>query len=464
MIVSRAFQVFICVVGLAVVAVSGTTAHAQPTDADGDGVPDETTPGNQANPDAVPGLSDTSPSYVPNLLAPVNIVEGPGIKVGEGTVVHAILGMDLGFVSNVFYEDDPEARRGRGIMRLLAQAGAGSLPAQRLGGSRNVGMFQYRADLRATYDVYLSGNDSIQEQNGLGINGLFRGVVGPGRPFSFLFFDNYERLIRAPNFETSSSVNRNSNRLLLGLQWAPPGRSIKGLLRYENYLEFFEDDDQGFANRIQHTFGLTASWRLRPVTQLFVDTSLGFFGGLGGDSTKVGSNPFAVQAGIQTLLSLRTTVVGRIGYQNGFYSAGPSFGTILGGLQVGYRYSPLGRVTGMYEYMHQDSVNANYFRDHALRVQVTQQFVPFLLQADAGIMFRRYQGIQAIIPTAEDTRDDVVAMAAASVRYNFRDSLAAVLQYRFSSVFTDYTYTLDGDTDDPSFTRHEVILGVRLGL
>lgn len=459
MIVSRAIQLCVCVVGLAY----ATVAHAQPTDGDGDGT-EETTPGNQANPDAVPGLSDTSPSYVPTLLAPVNIVEGPGFKVGEGTVVHALVGADVGYVSNVFYEDESDARLGRGLLRLLAQVGTGSLPGSRLAGTKNPGLLQYRADLRATYDIYLSGKDTVQEQNGLGLNALFRGIVGPNRPFSFLFFDNYERLIRAPNFETSSSTNRNTNRLALGLQWAPTGRSIKGLLRYENYLEFFEDDDQAFADRMQHLLGLTASWRVRPVTQVFVDSSIGFYGGLGSDSTKVSSNPFVLQAGIQTLLSLRTTVVGRIGYQRGSYDSGPSFGTILGGLQLGYRYSPLGRVVGSYEYVHQDSVNANFFRDHALKLQVTQQFVPFLVQAEGGLAFRKYQGIQAIIPTAEDTRNDVVALAAASVRYNFRDALAAVLQYRFTSVLTDYTYTLDGDTDDPSFSRHEVILGVRFGL
>jgi hypothetical protein len=458
MIVLRRLQLGVCVASLAF----ATVAHAQPTDADGDGT--ETTPGNQANPDATPGLSDTSPSYVPTLLAPVSIVEGPGIKVGEGTVVHAIVGADVGFISNVFYEDESDARRGRGIMRLIAQAGTGSLPGSRLGGTKNPGLLQYRADLRATYDIYLSGNDAIQDQNGLGLNGVLRGVIGPRRPFSLLFFDNYERLIRAPNFETSSSVNRNINRLALGLQWAPTGRSVKGLLRYENYLEYFEDDDQSLADRMQHTLGLTGTWRVRPVTQVFLDTSLGFYGGLGSDSVKVDSNPLVVQGGIQTLLSLRTTVVGRIGYQNGFYSSGPSFGTILGSLQLGYRYSPLGRVVGMYEYVHADSVNANYYRDHALKLQVTQQFVPFLVQAEGGFAFRRYQGIQALIPTAEDTRDDVVGMAAASVRYNFRDSIAAVLQYRFTGVFTDYRYTLDGDTDDPSFTRHEVVLGVRFGL
>ena len=36
-----------------------------------------------------------------------------------------------------------------------------------------------------------------------------------------------------------------------------------------------------------------------------------------------------------------------------------------------------------------------------------------------------------LIPTAPDTRDDLIFSLTAAARYNFRNSLAAVLQYRF---------------------------------
>src|SRR5262245_17349347 len=98
--------------------------------------------------------------------APVDMVEGPGIKVGGGTVVHPIFGAQTGVVSNVFFQDtDTHAA---GVLRLMAQIGAGSLgglrlvPAEVAASDRpevNHGSFEYRADLRVAYDFLLSNND-----------------------------------------------------------------------------------------------------------------------------------------------------------------------------------------------------------------------------------------------------------------------------------------------------------------
>src|SRR5690349_14328544 len=65
-----------------------------------------------------------------NAVAPVSTVEGRGIKIGEGTVLHPVFGMETGVISNVFYEDtDTHAA---GVLRLLAQIGTGSLSRERL--------------------------------------------------------------------------------------------------------------------------------------------------------------------------------------------------------------------------------------------------------------------------------------------------------------------------------------------
>lgn len=425
------------------------------------------------DPDRIPGLDETNVGVIPfGITAPIGVVEGDGIKVGEGTVLYPLLGIDTGFVSNVFYEDGDEGTNGAGLVRVIGQIGTGSLSPARLrprsAGELNPGSFQYRANLRLSYDFYLSGNDFVSDQHGLGIAAQFRGVVRPQSTWSFMFLDNFERLIRSTNFESDEMINRDINRLSLGLQYAPAGRSLRGLLHYDNVIDFFESGDHRFANRMQNTIGLTAAWRLRPVTVLFADLTQGFFWGLG-DATvyanrKVDSYPLTASAGIQTLLSLKTTLVARAGYTNGFYSAGPSYSAVMGGVDLGYRYSPMGRVTGQYQYAHQDSINANYYRDHAIIFRVDQQFAPFSLSVAPELRLRHYEGIMTLIPTAPDTRDDLILSVAAAARYNFRNSFAAVLQYRLTAVQTDYRYTADGTTDDPSFARHEVIAGVRAAL
>lgn len=444
-----------CVVGLGLVAVAGSAS---------------------ASPDNVAGIAETTPGIAPEgALAPMSIVEGPGIKVGEGTVLHPILGLETGFVSNVFYEGANESPRGAGILRLVGQIGTGSLSPQRLQpgteadampvGQQNDGTFEYRADLRLSYDFYLSGDSKVTSQGGLGVGALFRGSVFPQRTWSFLYLDYFQRLVRSTNFESSKETTRDINRLELGLKYAPIGRTISGLLHYDNVIDLFEDANQQFSNRLQNTLGATVSWRFRPVTTFFVDTSLGFYSGLGADSTKVSSMPLTAAVGAQTLLTLNTSIVARVGYTNGFYNSGPSYSAVVGGLQFGYRYSRTGRVTAMYDYNHQDSINANFFRDHVFQVQLEQQFVPFVLNVTPEIRLRQYQGVSQVISSpGTDTRNDVIFSIAAGARYNFRDWFAGVVEYRLSSVQTDFKYMSGGLVDDPSYTRHEIVAGVRAAL
>jgi hypothetical protein len=406
----------------------------------------------------------------------VSVVEGPGVKVGEGTVLHPIFGAETGFISNVFYEDtNPKPA---GLLRLLAQMGSGSLPLSRLTspgmlqtdptGSgdeqtsvQNAGDFQYRADLRLSYDLLLSTNQRTTEAGGLGAGGTFRGLVNPLRTWSFGFAEEFRRLIRTANFETDADTNRIINDVKLRLFFQPQGRTLSGFLRYDNTIDFFERERQRFSNRIQHTFGTRVLWRMFPMTRIYVDGSIGVYGPLGSDSQKVSSYPLVAVAGVQTLLTLNTTVSAQAGYTNGFYSAGPSFSAPVIGAEVGYRYSPLGRVTAMYQYAHQDSVNANFFRDHILRLWVQQMYVPFAFTVQPELHLRRYEGIALV--AGPPSRSDVILMAV-GVHYNFRNWIAGTLGYNLGIVQTDYRYMTDGLVDDPSYIRHELIAGVRVAM
>ncbi|HWU89731.1 MAG TPA: hypothetical protein VN253_20855 [Kofleriaceae bacterium] len=413
---------------------------------------------------------------------PISVVEGPGVKVGEGTVLHPVFGVETGVISNVFYEDT--GANPAGLLRLLAQVGTGSLGKQRLatpgpvdenpltagendGRTANIengGAFQYRADLRLSYDFMLSGNDRVAAQGGLGVGANLRGIVNPQATFSLAFLEDFERIIRATNFESRSDTNRIRNHLNLRLNFAPKGRTLSGLLRYDNNLDYFENASQQFANRLQHSFGLRGMWQWLPVTRIYADASIGVFGGLGASSTKVDSYPLNVEAGIQTLLTLSTTLIVHAGYTNGFYASGPSFSSPAVGAQIGYRYSPLGRVTLMYDYSHTDSINANFYRDHTLRATLEQGFVPFILTVRPEFHLRQYNGIT--VPGASSpVRDDVILALTVGAHYNFRNWIAATLDYSFTTVQTNFTYMPEpGVTDDPSFVRHELLVGMRAAL
>lgn len=401
-----------------------------------------------------------------NAVAPVSTVEGPGIKVGEGTVLYPAFGLETGVVSNVFYEDT--GIRNAGLLRLLAQIGTGSMsnlrlePASDGDGGRAQPSFEYRAALRASYDFVLSSDNTVSDTGGLGLGLTLRGAANPAGPWTFGFENDFVRLIRAANFETDANTNRDINELGLKLLYHPPGRSLAGYLYYNNTIDIFERSEQSFADRFQNRFGIHPMWRWLPQTQVYADVSWGIYTGLGSSSMKVTSYPLTTVAGIGTLITTKTTLNFQAGYTNGFYSSGPSYSALTLGAAAGYRYSPLGRVALTYDLRYDDSVNANYYRDHIVRLWVQQLFAPFVLMVQPEIHFREYNGITIV--SGPPVRNDIIVAVVGGINYNFRNWLAATLNYRFSTVQTDYLYMTDGVNEDPSFVRHELLLGARMAL
>lgn len=422
------------------------------------------------------GLPAPPPSMDPaDALNPISIVSGPGVKIGEGTVFHPQIGIETGVVSNVFYQDTQPTTAG--LLRILAEVGTGSLPNQRLSiraqtetedpevapqtyTSANTGDFQYSANIYASYDQYLSTNDAVTSQGGLGGGLLLRGIVNPQHPLQFAFQEHFERVLRSTNFESQGNVDRDLNTLGLRLNYIPSGRSLSGYLYYQNTIDVFESGDQQFANRLQHQLGLRLNWQWLPMTRIFADVSGGYYTGLG-DSQKVNSYPLVALAGIQTAITVNTTLNAHVGYANGFYASGPSYGTIDAGALFGYRYSPLGRVTALYSYLHQDSINANFYRDHLFQASIEQYFVPFVVFVRPEMRLRQYEGT-IVMGTNGNTRNDFIVGATVGMRYSFRDWLAATLDYQLQVVQTDFKYNAgNGIVDDPSYVRHELLLGVR---
>jgi len=416
--------------------------------------------------------AQNAPESPDDLVNPTAIVSGAGIKVGEGTVFHPTIGVETGVVSNVFYEETGLSNTA-GLLRVLAEISTGSLPAQRLAihntdatdaeqQSREQGKLQYLASLYASWDQYLSTNDAVTSQGGLGGGLLFKGVANPQKTFSFSFLEHFNRVIRATNFESGEDTNRDINMLALRLNYQPRGRTLGGYLYYRNVVDYFENDRQQFANRFHNSFGLRINHQWLPLTRLYVDSSIGVYTGLGSESTKVDSYPLEAVAGIMTALTLNTTVNARIGYTQGFYSAGTDYATVTGGVQFGYRYSPVGRAMLMYSYDHTDSINANFYRDHTIKLNFDQQFVPFAVNASAELHLRRYENTIVMDVNGNTFRDDAIGAVTVGARYMFRSWIAGVLNYQFSAVSTDFQYDAGGGViDDPSYLRHELLAGVR---
>lgn len=414
-----------------------------------------------------------------NAVAPISVFEGPGVKVGEGTVLHPTAGLETGFISNVFYENtDPQ---GSGVLRVLAQLGISSLGGARLdpnsGGigpsddddqTKGVdqGSLRYDASVRLAYDQMLSNNSTINSTGGLSAGVMVRGMVAPNDPLSFGFHEDFARLIRAANFETTIDENRDINNLDLTLLYHPKGHTLSGYLYYANTIDVFESDDPNYPDRFLNRIGVHPMWRWLPQTLVWGDLSQGLVTGIGSrmaSQEKPTSYPLRAVVGISSLISLKTTVSADAGYTNGFYSRGPSWSSPHIDATVGYHYSPLGRVGIGYSLFYQDSVNANFYRDHLLRLYWAQGFEPFVLVVAPELHFREYNGVN--ITGAPPVRDDVIAAVVAGLHYTYRNWLAATIDYRFTTVQTDYRYMdATGGLVNPSYVRHELLAGLRIAM
>lgn len=422
-----------------------------------------------ADNDAVMPVDSSVGSFDPDqAVAPITSVEGPGISIGDNFVIHPVVGVEGGYVSNVFYTSSNPV--GAGLIRGLLELSAGSPTGERIqpaDSSSDAAVepsLLYRVSLRGAWDEYLSGNATVRGTSGLSAGGTVHLVAAPSGPWTFGVDEDFQRYIRATNFESSENTNRDINSIGLNLLWHPADRAITGYLYYTNVADMFEESLGIYPNRMLNTFGVHPQWKIFPETQVFIDVSMSFDTGI--DNTNIVKNdstPLIAIAGVQTLLSLNTTLVAHAGYTNGFYSAGPSYSAPELGFDVGYRYSPLGRITLGYNWLYQDSINANYYRDHDIHALLTQQLNPVTFVIQPELIFRQYNGIDTVVPGAEPTRNDTIFSLVAGIHYSFRNWIAASLDYRLTDVSTDYRYPqASGEPFDPSYVRHEILLGLRL--
>jgi hypothetical protein len=397
------------------------------------------------------------------------IVQGAGVKVGEGTVMHPSAGVETGFISNVFYTNDNPDRAG--LLRALVELDFASLSGQRLsanagasGGegdpSQDVGDLQWRGGLRLVGEEYLGGNASVQAQHNVAWGASLHGLVFPRKTWEFGFDDDYTRDTRPTNFESRSNLDRDINRLQLTLHYRPIDRALSGALRYQNVIDVFEASSQAFSNRIQHTIGARVNWQWLPITKVYVDGSIGIFGPLGTSSIKTSSLPLRVLLGLQTAITVNTTIDARVGYGNSFYASGESFNNVIAGVQFGWRFSPLSKLSALYTYDFDDSIQANYFRDHRFQLGLQHQYDRFTAVAAVDVRIRGYRSVFSNVMGPPD-RNDLILGLTAGARYNFKDWLAATADYELTVDSTGYSYMAGGVAVDPSYIRHQLMAGVR---
>jgi len=423
-----------------------------------------------------------------------DVVSAPGVKVGEGTVLHPVAGAETGIISNMFYEDS--GGRTAGIFRVVGEVAIATVPPERRdsglrpdwnpwqgsayrtydgpffrddtgdGDGLNEGAppkLEFRAGMRAFYEEFISGDTQVRDQRNIGLNGNAHAHFNPYGTVPVTVDYDLTRAIRPTNFESSEDLDRWISHFRLGVRFQTGGRAIVPEFRYTNRIDYFESSDSRFANRIQHNFGAKLNWWLARFTQFYADASLGIFSGLGDNSLngmtfKQSSVPLRLRIGTNTALTEKISTHGYIGFGKGFYSAGQDFTNILFNAGLSYRLNPFGRLRVGYTYDFADSINANFYSEHRLQAAISQQIRRLVVTGKAGLHFRKYFGIPMAVGAPD--RSDFIFSASGVGKYLLRDWIAITGSLQFVTDQTDYVSTIDGSNDDPSFSRFELLGGV----
>lgn len=384
-------------------------------------------------------------------------IQGTGYQVGEATVLHPTVGAQTGFISNVFYDDATSGPVGSGLIRLLATLAIEPMDDESKKGGSPADM-DFSAGLRLEYQEYLSGNSDITAQRNLGVGADLMLGVRPHGTFPITIEDHFIRTNRPTNFESDRTLSRDINTVKAGIAYKPEGRNISGRFHYTNTIDVFESDESSFANRILNRLQLGVDWQLLPITRFFIQGSYAFNGGLGSGSTKVSSNPIRGTAGVATAVTESITLRAHAGYAHGAYASGASFSSYVYHLESGYRYSPVGRVRLIFDRNFSDSINANFYGEYMVKLALDQQIDRVLVQGHAAAHLRNYQGV-AMNLGGGPTRDDFILSAAVKASFELRDWLSISASYDMSLVETEFQSVVSGETDDPSYVRHQVLAG-----
>ena len=377
---------------------------------------------------------------------------GPvGAKLGEGTLLHLALGADIGYDSNVFYND--QDKRSAAVAHVTP---ALDLSNGERDGSVPDGVF-YDLGASLTYREYLTGGDDVRKMRAFNPNlgGLLR--FSSKQTLSLSLSDNFARTEDPPYLSTQTIITHDRNIGSLEFRVAPGGGRIQLLLRYNNVLDLYETSGYQYADNMGNEGVLDLSWRWLPKTAFFMQVAQGVVTYLKPDSKhpEVASYPLRATAGLRGLLTEKLGLNLAAGYANGFYASGATptgFGDVVLVGELTYNMSLTSKAGLGYRHDFQNSpFIGNYYNLDA----VYAAFREYIGGRVATAAYARFENrAYQVTPS----RTDKVVIAGLTADY--------VIQ-RVFYIGVGYTLTLARTTDltaggGVDYTKHLIV--ARLGV
>jgi hypothetical protein len=362
-----------------------------------------------------------------------------GIQLSEGTLLHAGVGVEAGYDSNVFYSANNV--KGSSIVRVMPYAEITN--ATRNGPVAKLLTFDIRAGLQ--YRYFGSTDEDVKKYSsawnpnaGLSLS-LGGGQVGFGVADVFARIEDAP-YIPSPNPNGASTnqppIQRNNNQASAEVRWAPGGGRLTGTLRYMNMIDIY-DQSYSYANAMTNSLMFDIAWKWLPKTAVFLNAQQGYVyyfnqtplidlttGLPTGANLKNNSYPLYITAGLRGLLTEKTSAVLSVGYVNAFYSSGGSTSGFLGStfaeLTGTFRLTQLSRLVVGARHDFLNSVISNFaYRDTVYLSYVQQIAGRLALDVSGRYAHLNYQG--AFVDPSQVGRVDDLWQAGVTLDYFLRN-------------------------------------------
>ncbi len=391
-----------------------------------------------------------------------------GIQVSDGVLLHAGVGAEAGYDTNVFFSSSNAI--GSSIIRVMPYLELTN--ATRTGSTSKVLTFDARAGLQ--YRHY--GNSEISSTYADSWNpnaGLSVGLGGAQLAFSVA--DVFARIEDAPYATPvntgangipsgAAPIERTNNQASIEGRWSPGGGRLTAMLRYTNMVNFYDDNGPGsysYANNVSNTLTLDVAWKWLPKTAVFLDVQQGYVfythEARANTNQLFNSYPLYVTTGLRGLLTEKTSAVLSVGYVNAFYSQGQSTQGFLGStyldLAFTARLTQLSRAVVGFRHDFINAVISNFAYEETAYASYVQQVAGRLgLDLSGRYSYLSYQG--RANDMVQQGRVDNFVQVGASLDYFMRNW--AYVGVGYSLLYTHSNISID------DYVKHQVF--ARLGI
>jgi hypothetical protein len=384
-----------------------------------------------------------------------------GIQLSDRVLLHAGVGVEAGYDTNVFYQDTNTTSSAIYVVLPYLEL----TNATRTGPTSSLFTFDARVGLQ--YRRYQSDNPVLTPfRNAWMPTAGLLVSTGGGAQFGFGIGDTFSRIEDAPYNPGQQPIERDNNQASIEGRWSPGGGRLTTTLRYTNMIDYFQDQTFAYGNSVTNFVTLDAAWRWLPKTAVFIDVRDGYITYLNTSDAnaegKYSSLPLYVTAGLRGQLTTTTTATLTVGYQNGFYSSGAStsglWGSTYADVMFTARISDLSRAVLGYRHDFENSVIANFSLNDSVYASYVQQIAGRLaLDLSGRYAHIEYQGF-VDTPGHVAERTDNVYQVGASLDYFLRNW--AYLGVGYSLLKDKSDYSLNGDS--ASYVKQQIF--GRLGI